>query len=176
MAESRIEYARQRVAARALTAALLVAYASARAELSLPKMFSSNMLVQREQPVRVWGKSAPNSTVQVDLGSRNATAHAGADGSWQASLDPVSVGGPYTLTVRADADAITLTNILCGDLWLCSGQSNMQMPVKEVSPTEQKAALVERARVRLCSVAKASSAKPLASADIQGRVYAPGAA
>jgi sialate O-acetylesterase len=86
------------------------------------------------------------------------------------------VGGPYALTIRAEGETVALTNILSGDLWLCSGQSNMQMPVKEVSPTEQKAALVERRNVRLCSVAKASSAKPLASGDIQWHVYTPDSA
>src|SRR5262249_33916846 len=169
-----VQYSRmwQHVAALALAGAALLAHASARGEVWLPEIFGNNMLVQRGQPVRVWGKCAPNGTVQVSFDSRHATAHAGVDGSWQVTLDAVPAGGPYTLMVRAEGSAITLTNILCGDLWLCSGQSNMQMPVKEVSPTEQKAALAERPTVRLCSVAKSASAKPLASADIQWRVYA----
>jgi len=170
--KSRVEYSSvaQHVA---LMGTVFLACASACAEVSLPKILGSNMLVQRDQPVRVWGKCDPNSTVQVSFGPRQATAQGGVDGGWQVSLDPVPVGGPYTLTVRGAGDAVTLTNILSGDLWLCSGQSNMQMPVKEVSPTEQKAALVERPSVRLCSIAKSSSAKPLPSADIQWRVYTP---
>jgi sialate O-acetylesterase len=152
---------------------MLLACMSACAEVSLPKIFGSNMLVQRGQPVRVWGKCNPKSAVEVNFGPRHATAQAGVDGSWHLSFEPLPAGGPYTLTVRAAEEAVTLTNILCGDLWLCSGQSNMQMPVKEVSPTEQKAALVERPAVRLCSVAKSSSATPLPSADIQWRVYTP---
>lgn len=170
---SRVQHSQvnQHVAALALTGAVLLACASARAEMWLPEIFGNNMLVQRGQPVRVWGKCDPNGTVQVSFDSRNATAHAGVDGSWQVSLEALPAGGPYTLLVRTERGAITLTNILCGDLWLCSGQSNMQMAVKEVSPKEQKAALVERPTVRLCSVAKSASAKPLASADIQWRVY-----
>jgi sialate O-acetylesterase len=176
--KSRVEYSRvkQHVAALVLTGAILFACASAHAEVWLPKIFGSNMLVQRGQPVPVWGKCEPNGTVQVTFGSRHATAQAGVDGSWQVSLDAVPTGGPYTLTVRAEQDAVTLTNILCGDLWLCAGQSNMQMPVKEVNPMEQRAALVERPSVRLCSVAKNPSAKPLTSGDIQWRVYTPDSA
>jgi sialate O-acetylesterase len=150
---------------------VFLARASAYGELSLPKIFGSHMLVQRGEPVRIWGKCDPNGTVQVSFESRQATAHAANDGNWQVSLDAVPAGGPYTLTVRAATEVVTLTNVLCGDLWLCSGQSNMQMPVKEVSPIEQKAVLMERPRVRLCSVAKAPSSKPLASADIQWRAY-----
>ena len=152
---------------------MLLVSEPASSEVWLPKIFGSHMLVQRGQPVRVWGKCPPNASVQVSLGARQATARAGADGAWQVSLDPVPVGGPYTLMARAEGDTVILTNILCGDLWLCSGQSNMQWPVKDVNPIEKKAALVERANVRLCSIAKASSAQPLASADIQWRVYAP---
>jgi sialate O-acetylesterase len=176
--KSRVEYSRvkEHVAALALTGAVFLACTSAHAEVWLPKIFGNNMLVQRDQPVRVWGKCDPNGTVQVSFGSRHATAHAGVDGSWQVSLDSVPVGGPYSLTVRAEGNGLALTNILCGDLWLCSGQSNMQMPVKEVSPTEQKAALVERPTVRLCSVAKVPSATPLSSGDIQWRVYTPDSA
>src|SRR5436190_8710195 len=176
--KSPVEYSRtnQQVAALALAGAALLAGESALAEVWLPKIFGSDMLVQRDQPVRVWGKSDPNTTVQVSFGSRNGTTHAATEGSWQVSLDPLPVGGPYTLTVRAKEDAITLTNIVCGDLWLCGGQSNMQMPVKDVSPVEQKAALVQRPTVRLCSIAKTSSVKPLASTDIQWRVYTPDSA
>jgi len=164
------------VAALAVAGAVFLASRSAHGEVWLPKVFGSNMLVQRGQPVRVWGQCDPNGSVQVSCGSRNATAHASVDGRWQVRLDPLPAGGPYTLTVRAEADAVALTNILCGDLWLCAGQSNMQMPVKEVSPEEQKTALLERPNIRLCSIAKSSSAKPLPSADIQWRVYTPDSA
>src|SRR5215831_11713304 len=119
----RIEYFRayHHVAALRLAGAVFLACTSAHAEVWLPKIFGSNMLVQRGQAVRVWGKCDPNATVQVSFGFRQATAHAGVDGSWQVSLVPVPVGGPYTLTVHTEGDGVTLTNILCGDLWLCSG-------------------------------------------------------
>jgi sialate O-acetylesterase len=142
----------------------------ANAEVRVPKIFGSNMVVQRGQRVQVWGECNPNAKVTVSFGNQQTTAQAGADGSWQASLEPMAAGGPYTLTVTADHGALTLTNVLCGDVWLCSGQSNMQLPVREVAPVEQQAALVERPNLRLCSVAKKPSAKALSSADIQWRL------
>jgi sialate O-acetylesterase len=142
----------------------------------LPGIFDSNMLVQRNLPVRIWGQSPPQSTVRVRFGPRQASTTAGPEGTWQVSLDPVEAGGPYELTVRNDSDSITLTNMLCGDLWLCSGQSNMQLPVKEADPAEQAMVLIGRPNLRLCSVAKSSSAKPLVSAKMPWRLCTPDSA
>ena len=155
-----------------LTAGLLTSGAFG-AELRLPEIFGHNMVLQRGQPVRVWGEGRPGAGVQVRIGDQSGIAHAGADGHWQVALDPVVSGGPYTLTVSADGKRLTLTNVLCGDVWLCSGQSNMQWPVKDVDPAEQKVALVDRPNLRLCSVAKAPSAQPLDSAKMQWAICTP---
>ena len=161
---------------KAVAGAALLAFESASAEVRLPQVFGDNMVVQRNQPVCVWGTCDPNANVQVKLGAQSAAGNAGVNGIWQATLPPVAVGGPYTLAVTAVSGTTTLTNVLCGDVWLCSGQSNMQMPVREVDPVEQKAALVERPNLRLCSVAKTPSAKRLSSADIHWRVCTPDSA
>ena len=152
---------------------VLCACGLAKAEIRLPKIFGSNMVIQRGQAARVWGKCNPNAIVLVKLGLQSATATAQADGSWQVVLEPVAVGGPYTLIASSEGTTTTLTNVLCGDLWLCSGQSNMQWPLKDVDPSEQQAALVELPRLRLCSVAKTPSSQPLWSADIQWRACTP---
>jgi sialate O-acetylesterase len=161
---------------KAVAGAGLLACGYASAEVRLPKILGDNMVVQRNQPVCVWGTCDPKANVQVRLGAQSAAANAGVDGSWQVTLPPVAVGGPYTLAVTAAGNTTTLTNVLCGDVWLCSGQSNMQLPVREVDPVEQKAALVERPNLRLCSVAKAPSSKLLSSADIHWRVCTPDSA
>ena len=157
----------------AFAAAGLFACELVHAELRLPNIFGGNMVVQRDQPVRVWGESTPGATVRVSLANQPAATRAGADGNWEVSLPPVAAGGPYTLTVAGDGSTISLTNVLAGDVWLCSGQSNMQWPVKDVAPAEQAAALVGRPRLRLCSVAKAPRPKPQSSADIQWRDCSP---
>jgi len=111
--------------------------------------------------------------VQVHFGPRQAAAKAGPDGAWQVALDPVEAGGPYEIAVSDGSATVTLTNVLCGDLWLCSGQSNLQFPVREAEAGEQKPALIERPNLRFCSVAKTFSAKPMISANIRWQSCTP---
>jgi len=134
------------------------------------------MVVQRDRPVQVWGECAPDAVVQVRLGDRSGTARADADGQWQVALEPVAAGGPYTLTAIADGSRASFINVLCGDVWLCSGQSNMQWPVKDADPEEQKVTSIARPNLRLGSVARVPSAKPEPSAKIEWRVCSPEAA
>ncbi len=148
----------------------------AHAEVNLAKPFASNMVIQRGLPVHVWGECNSNSSVQVNLGTQRVSTVAHSDGTWQVTLDAVPVGGPYSLSVASDGSMTDVTNVLCGDVWLCSGQSNMQCPVKEVDPVEQKVALMDRPNVRLCTLAKTPSPKPLSSADIHWSVCTPDSA
>jgi sialate O-acetylesterase len=157
-------------------AAALWAGGLANAQVALPGIFGDNMVLQRGQPVRVWGTATPKAKVSVQLGAQGATTTAEADGHWQITLEPMLAGGPYILTAASGGGTATLTNVLCGDLWLCSGQSNMQMPVQEANPAEQQAALVNLPHLRLCSVPKAPSPTPLSSAKIQWRACTPDAA
>jgi len=152
---------------------MLSACGLANAEVRLPNVFGSNMVIQRDQPVRVWGTCNPGARVQVGLGAESGMAIAGPDGSWQVTLNPLAAGGPYTLTAAADGTVAILTNVLFGDVWLCSGQSNMQWPLKDVNPLEQAAALVERPNLRLCMMPKTPAAKPLTNADIKWSVSTP---
>ena len=156
-----------------LAGIMLSACGLANAEVQLPKILSSNMVIQRGQSVSIWGTCNAGAKVQVSLGDESASVIAGPDGSWQVTLGPLAAGGPYTLTATAGGTSSILTNVLCGDVWLCSGQSNMQWPVKDVNPLEQQAALVERPNLRLCSVPKAPSGKPLSTADIKWSTCTP---
>jgi sialate O-acetylesterase len=89
------------------------------------------MILQRHQPVRLWGWATPGESVRVALGRTQQTAVADATGRWEATLPPQKAGGPYELTFAA-ADTLTLHNVLFGDVWLCSGQSNMETPIERV--------------------------------------------
>jgi sialate O-acetylesterase len=143
------------------------------AELKLASFFGNQMVLQRERPICVWGEGETNAQVRVSLATWEDTATVGSDGHWQARLAPLPAGGPYRLTVFSGGHTIVLNDILLGDVWLCSGQSNMQMPVKECAPAEQEATLAERPRLRLCAVAKGSNAKPQSSVDIRWRTCTP---
>ncbi|HVM47704.1 MAG TPA: sialate O-acetylesterase [Candidatus Acidoferrum sp.] len=143
------------------------------AGLKLASCFGDHMVLQRDRPICIWGEGETYTSVKVRFASREAAATVGPDGHWQVVLKPVSRGGPYNLTLSSGARRIALNDILCGDVWLCSGQSNMQMPVKECLPAEQEATLAERPQVRLCTVAKNGSATHQSSADITWRTCTP---
>lgn len=93
-------------------------------------IFAEHAVVQRDRPVALWGRAAPNATVTVRLAERSATATADAQGRWRATLPALPAGGPYTLSVDAGGAGQTLADIMVGDVFLCGGQSNMEFMVK----------------------------------------------
>lgn len=155
-------------------AGLLLAGNQARSgSLRLPNLFANHMVIQRQAAIHLWGSNTPNATARITLGHQQTSVTADANGAWLAALPPVPVGGPYQLTITSGADTLVLTDILCGDMWLCSGQSNMQLPVREVNAAEQQSLNSPHPGLRLCSVAKAASAKPELDAAIQWREASP---
>jgi sialate O-acetylesterase len=113
---------------RLLAAALLLA-AGARSEARLPGMLSSHMVLQRERPIHIWGWSDPGEKIAVEFHGVNRAAAANSVGAWSVFLPPEAAGGPYQLTVTA-SNKIVLDDVLVGDVWFASGQSNMEMPLK----------------------------------------------
>src|SRR5690349_20208878 len=97
----------------------------------LSPMFNDNMVLQRDKTNSIWGWAKPGEKVRVELSGRVATVTAAADGRWQAKIVPPPVGGPYTLQISGP-QTITLTNVLVWDVWLCGGQSNMEMGMNQV--------------------------------------------
>lgn len=158
-----------------LIPALLLGHATAQAALRFANVFGNNMVLQREHAVRVWGEASPGASILVKLGEQQSSTQCATNGTWETTIPAVPMGGPYVLSATGDGAVVTLTNILCGDVWLCSGQSNMQLPVKEAAPAEQRTVLVNRPNFRLCSVGKTPSAKPLTSADIRWSTWTPDA-
>jgi len=94
------------------------------AEVKLPAVFGDNMVLQQGRPVPVWGWAAPGEAVTVKIAGQEKSATADAQGKWRVSLDPLHPGEPLTMAV-AGTNTITLKNILVGEVWVCSGQSNM---------------------------------------------------
>ena len=107
---------------------LAVGLQSASAEVRLPRLLSDNMVLQRDRPIPIWGWAKPDEKVTVSLGNSSASTTAAANGQWSVKLPKLSAGGPYQLTV-AGTNTLTLGNILIGEVWVCSGQSNAGKPI-----------------------------------------------
>ena len=103
-----------------------------RAEVKPNGLFSDGMVLQREAKVPVWGTAAPGEKIDVSLGERHSDVVAAANGKWRAELDNLPPGGPFTLRIAAGND-ITIRDVLVGDVWLCSGQSNMAFSMSSLA-------------------------------------------
>ena len=99
----------------------------ARGDVKLPAIFGSHMVLQQKQKDRVWGSADPGEEVTVTIADQTKTTKADDDGKWSVTLDPLPAGGPHTLTVEGK-NTVTFDDVLVGEVWLCSGQSNMQWP------------------------------------------------
>lgn len=99
------------------------------ADVTLPKIFGDNMVLQRDRTIIVWGWAQPKEKVRVTLNKQTKSATTGKDGKWKVELSAEAAGGPYQLIVKGN-NTITLKDVLIGDVWICSGQSNMEWPVR----------------------------------------------
>jgi sialate O-acetylesterase len=133
----------------------------------MPALFSDNMVLQQKAQAPCWGKAKPNDKVFVN-GSWGAKAKAVAksDGSWNTKIKTPKAGGPYKLTIKTSDTTITYTNVLIGEVWLCSGQSNMEMPLEGWPPANFITNSVNEIKdsknpqIHLFNVTRAISAKP----------------
>ncbi len=130
-------------------------------------MLSDHAVLQRERPIHVWGWATPGSHLAVHLHDGTAAAVADTLGKWSVWLRPEKAGGPYTLTVSGDGPEKTATDLLVGDVWFASGQSNMEMPLAGFGPGtpvkngEAEIAAATNPRLRLLLVEKNASDFPL---------------
>jgi sialate O-acetylesterase len=129
-------------------AAIVLALAcSAQAAVKLPSIIGSNMVLQRDQSVPIWGWDDPGTEVTVTLGESKATAKADANGKWMVRLPALKAGGPHSMTI-AGKDTVTLENILVGEVWFCSGQSNMEWTVNNSANAKEEIAAANHPRIR----------------------------
>jgi len=119
-----------------LTLCLLAATLTTQAEVSLPKIFSSHMVLQRDMPIHVWGSATPGESITATFHDLTNTAITDATGRWSIYLPAQPSGGPYTLTIHG-TNTITYNDVLLGDLWFASGQSNMEIPLSGFNPDTQ---------------------------------------
>ena len=150
------------IARTVLLASLLLSPAAA--EVTLPAVLTDHMVLQRDLPIHIWGQAAPGEAVTVSFRGNSRSAATDRDGQWSVSLPPSAPGGPFELEVRG-ANAVTLRDILVGDVWVASGQSNMQFQVKNVINAGAELASANRPRIRLFQVERKVSAFPLPNVE-----------
>lgn len=151
---------------------LVVSLPSARADVRMPKVFSSHMVLQRDMPLPIWGWAAPGEEVTVRLASSSVRATADAHGEWKATLPPMKAGGPYALTATGRS-TVTLDDVLVGEVWLCSGQSNMEMGIRNCLDADQEIAAADFPRIRLLMVPNRWTPLPMDDMEATWKVCTP---
>jgi len=158
---------------------LLVAALGARAQaqddagsgaLRLPRIFADGMVVQRDARIPVWGWAAPGTRVSVTIGRRGAQAIADATGSWRVALPALGAGGPHQLRVAAGDAAIVVRDVLIGDVWVASGQSNMELEVRAADSATDEIAQAHDSLIRQFKVPLSWADAP--AADLAGGSWA----
>jgi sialate O-acetylesterase len=121
--------------------------------LCVSNVFQTNMVLQRDKPLNIWGWAEPGEEVTVSFAGQQAKAKAGADRSWQVTLKPMPANStPQTMTVKGRSRTLTLEGILVGDVWLLGGQSNMEFPIRNVDDGELEAASANFPQIRLLTM------------------------
>jgi sialate O-acetylesterase len=141
------------IASRIPVTTLLVAMQTvAMADVRLPALFGHNMALQQEAPIPVWGTASPGEKISVTLADKTVSVEAGKDGRWKLSLPPLPAGESLTLTVKG-TNTVAFTNIVVGEVWVCSGQSNMRWPVRDALEPQKEIETAIWPKIRLFTVA-----------------------
>lgn len=140
---------------------------SLRAEVKLPAIFGNHMVLQQQTDAAIWGKASPSKNVSVKTSwdGKSYSTRADNDGNWKLKVKTPKAGGPYSVTI-SDGKELKLTDVLIGEVWLCSGQSNMEMPVKgfrnqPVIGSNEAIANAANESIRLFTVTRNTSLEPL---------------
>ena len=147
------------VATIALLATFTLAVLPARADIKLPAMFTDHAVLQRDMPVPVWGWAQPGEEITVTIDQQTKTGTADAKGKWRVDLDPMETGAPRTMTVKGKTDSLVVNDILLGEVWVCSGQSNMAWPRKQAKEGAKEVAAADYPEILLFDVPNAMAPK-----------------
>lgn len=158
----------------------LLSSAALHAEVKLPPVFGDGMVLQQNTEAALWGESMPGATVTIvpSWSGVKVEAKVGSDGKWFARVATPSAGGPYEISFN-DGSEVVLKNILIGEVWICSGQSNMEMPMRgfQNQPVAGAAEYIASARpsmpIRVCKLKKIRSLEPQYACDAQWMLHDP---
>ena len=121
--------------------------------LCVSNVFQSNMVLQRDKPISIWGWAAPGEEVTVTFGNNKQTRKAASDRSWKVTLPPAAASStPHTLIIKGATDSLTLDNILIGDVWVLGGQSNMEFPLDRIENGQLEIVSANYPNIRILTV------------------------
>ncbi|MBN2105516.1 beta galactosidase jelly roll domain-containing protein [bacterium] len=138
-------------------------------EVHLPRIFSDHMVLQRNHGIPVWGWANPGEQVTVRLSGQETTVTAEEDGTWDIALDAMEAGGPHQMTVEG-SNVVIFDDVMVGEVWICSGQSNMEWPLSLVNNAEEEMAGADYPNIRLFQVYNRIGVKP--EADLPDGAWA----
>jgi sialate O-acetylesterase len=153
-------------------AILVVTCTNSRADVRLPGFMNDHMVLQRDRELVIWGWAAPQEKVTVQLGEAAASTQANANGEWRVELPPQPAGGPLTLTVTG-GNTLTVNDVLIGEVWLCSGQSNMEWVVQGSTNAAAEIQAANFPQIRHIQIPKRPSPIPQADVSAPWRVCSP---
>ena len=155
-----------------LVCAFLTAAASASAAVRLPHVFSDHMVVQRDHAIKVWGWANPGEKVTVRLAGLTAAATADAAGDWVVKLPAMKAGGPHELTVTGENE-LRVADVLVGEVWLASGQSNMEFELMHAQNSQQEIKDAQYPQMRMLLIPRTSTGLPLNDVNARWFVCSP---
>lgn len=132
----------------------------AQAQIKLPAIFGDHMVLQQKQDNPVWGWAAPGETITVSINGQSHMAQANQDGYWKVTLRPIPAGGPYRMEIAGAASKFFFDDVLVGEVWICSGQSNMAWPVNNTNSAELAILTANHPNIRLISVPQVGTQEP----------------
>jgi sialate O-acetylesterase len=147
----------------------------AAADVKLPAMFTDHAVLQRDMPVPVWGWAEPSEEVKVSIAGQTEKTTADDKGNWQVTLKPLSVGEPQTLVVEGK-NKLEIKDILVGEVWLCSGQSNMEFALTRAQDGDLEISAANHPQIRLVRVKELGSQEPLHDFEGEWKVCDPSSA
>lgn len=156
----------------AATLATVLMTSTAFADVKLPNVFGDHMVLQQGQKNKVWGLAEAGESVTVSINGQSQSTKADGEGKWNVMIDPIPVGGPYDMTVKGKNE-IKYTDILVGEVWVCSGQSNMQWSVNQSNDPDLEKLAAKFPKIRMINFPQIGSQKEIWTHDRHWMVCSP---
>ncbi len=142
-------------------AAALVACSLVQADVSVPNIFSDHMVLQRNHSNKIWGRAAAGEAVTVKIADQSHSTTADAEGNWHVMLEPMKVGGHHQLQINGSKNAIRISDVVVGEVWICSGQSNMQWKVQAAYDADLETLTADHRGIRMINFPQKGAQEPI---------------